>query len=174
MVTRRPIPIPFLLAVLVGVACSSDPPSSTSPTVVTVMPVTVDIPTPMPTSSTPSPTATPPRPPGNPISYIRVALFGVSCPGGGDVPDNLARQVPLGCKGAVTATPKKEDGTDVPADDHGPDIAWELLHGDRLVEVKPIPNQPFNRDVIAHRPGPFMLCATVRGVMGCLSGEVTP
>lgn len=132
--------------------------------------------TPSPTV-TPAPTATPTATPTeapNPISYVRVAFFGISCPGGGDVPDNLRRELPLGCRGSVTATPKKEDGRDVSPDDHGPDIQWELVHGERLVEVRSNPDFPFNRTVIGRRPGPFMLCATVRGVMGCLNATVTP
>jgi hypothetical protein len=168
-VIRKAILIP-LLALLVAAACSDDPQVDDPTTVVTITPVTVATAAP---ASTPTP-APSPTPSVNPIAYVRVALFGVSCPGGGDVPDNLARQVPIGCKGAVTATPKKEDGTDVRAVDHGPDITWELVHGERMVEVKPIASQPFNRDVIGQRPGPFMLCATVREVTGCLSGEVTP
>jgi hypothetical protein len=171
LVTRTTLSV--LLAALAVAACSSEEPPVRTPTIVTVTPVDV-LPTPVPTAVTPSPTVAPPRSAVSPISYVRVALFGVSCPGGGSVPDNAQKQVPLGCKGAVTATPKKEDGTDVRSEDHGPDIAWDLVHGERLVDVKAIPNQPFNRDVIGQRPGPFMLCATVRDVMGCLNGEVTP
>ena len=32
----------------------------------------------------------------------------------------------------------------------------------------------FNKDLVGLRPGPFSLCATVKGVTGCLGGEVIP
>jgi hypothetical protein len=32
----------------------------------------------------------------------------------------------------------------------------------------------FNKDLKGKSPEPFSLCATVRGVQGCLDGEVIP
>jgi hypothetical protein len=128
--------------------------------------------TPIPT--TPPPTATP-IPTANPISYVRVGFYGIRCPGGEKGPDNARKELPMGCQGSVTATPKREDGTDVHSSEHGMDITWELVHGSVSVRVFPqLSGEPFNRELVPSRPGGFMLCATVKGVMGCLSGEVTP
>ena len=152
-------------------ACVGDAPIE-GPQVSSVAGATTPTPPPPLATATPVPTAAPTsRPPANTISYVRVAFFGVNCKGGG-APDNLERKLPVGCAGDVTATPKKEDGTDVRAEDHGPDITWDLMHGERLVDVYEVPGQTFNRHLIGRIPGPFLLCATVRGVMGCLSGEV--
>lgn len=154
------------------VGCMGDPPSDRSSTT-SVVGATIDpLPTPVPTATaTAAPTATA-VPTPHPIAYVRVGFFGVNCRGGG-APDNAERKLPVGCSGDVTATPKKENGTDVDAEVHGPDITWELVHGERLVDIYTVPGQPFNRHLIGRIPGPFMLCATVKGVMGCLTGEVT-
>jgi len=152
--------------------CMGDPPPdggvSTAPSrVSSVAGASTPAPTPVPT---PVPTAVPTA---NPISYVRVGFFGVNCPGGGG-PDNAERKLPVGCAGDVTATPKKEDGTDVHSRDHPSEITWEMMHGERLVSIYDVPGQPFNKHLIGRVAGPFMLCATVGGVMGCLSAEVTP
>jgi hypothetical protein len=102
-----------------------------------------------------------------------VAFFGITC-GGEKGPNNTSRRLPVGCKGAVTATPKFADGSDVPPEVHGPDISWDLVQGALMVRVADVPGQPFNKDLFGRRPGPFQLCATVRGVTGCLTGEVVP
>jgi hypothetical protein len=158
----------LVVVLAVGVACVSDSPSDSGVTQVTsVAGATTPAPTPVPTSV---PTA---APTANPISYVRVAFFGVNCKGGG-APDNAQRKLPVGCSGDVTATPKKEDGTDVHSNDHGTEITWELMHGERLISIYDVPGQPFNKHLIGRIAGPFMLCATVSGVMGCLTAEVTP
>ena len=157
----------------VVVGCVGDPPLEGVVTELTavssVAGASTPAPTPVPTvAPTPVPTAAP-----NPISYVRVGFFGVKCAGGG-APDNAERKLPVGCSGDVTATPKKENGTDVHSDDHGAEITWELMHGERLISIYDVPGQPFNKHLIGRIAGPFMLCATVKGVMGCLSAEVTP
>jgi hypothetical protein len=165
------------LVLLSGVGCMGDPPLDSPRNGTSVAGATVETPAP----TTPPPTAVPtatatatatPRPTTSPIAYVRVAFFGVNCKGGG-APDNAERKLPVGCSGDVTATPKKEDGTDVDSEVHGPDISWDLVHGEQLVDVYTVPGQAFNRHLIGRVPGPFMLCATVKGVMGCLTGEVT-
>jgi hypothetical protein len=82
--------------------------------------------------------------------------------------------LPKGCTGYLTATPKKKDNTDVPQKEHGPDISWRLRAGDGIVEVLPptFPND-FNKDLLGLKQGEFSLCATVKGVEGCLNGTVT-
>ena len=75
----------------------------------------------------------------------------------------------------MTATPKYANGDDVPLSVHGPVIDWELESGGAFVEVRD-PSFPsdFNKDLVGLQPGPFSLCATVKGVKGCLNGTVTP
>jgi hypothetical protein len=81
----------------------------------------------------------------------------------------------MGCRGLVTATPKDVNNDDVPAHIHGPDIEWFILTGDNIINVHP-PTfaSAFNKDVTGARTGAFGLCATVRGVTGCLMGSVIP
>jgi hypothetical protein len=111
------------------------------------------------------------------IARVRVAFWGFVCNPGIPAPSKLGRELPRGCDGSVTATPKDRDGVDVPPAIHGPDIEWELRKGADVVNVVPdkrFPN-PFN--VVLRPKGPlksFHLCATVQGVEGCLAGKVTP
>ena len=122
----------------------------------------------------PSPIPTPtPVPSAGSIDSIRVAFFGITCGKGNPVPNNGWRLLPKGCRGFVTATPKKKDNTDVPAAEHGPNIAWSMLYGEEFVRVEdPTFESDFNKDVVGERVGGFGLCATVKGVTGCLNGTV--
>jgi hypothetical protein len=75
----------------------------------------------------------------------------------------------------VTATPKKANGDDVPAHNHGPDIDWFMLYGEDMVDVQePTFASDFNKDLVGRQTGAFGLCATVREVTGCLIGTVIP
>ena len=130
--------------------------------------------TPAPATPTPAPTAAP-APNRGPIDSIRVGFFGISCKNGKPTPRNGERRLPVGCTGYVTATPKDKNNIDVPASVHGPNISWNLMWGDRSVEVKkPTFASDFNKDLLGLRPGEFSLCATVKGVEGCLHGFVIP
>ena len=136
-------------------------------------PVTAPAQAPSPSPS-PAPTPTPTPDPGS-IYDIRVAFFGIKCTNGKPEPNNGWKELPVGCRGYVTATPKKRDGTDVPASQHGPDIDWYMLYGDEFVRVDPPTfESDFNKDLVGLRVGGFGLCAVVRGVTGCLAGKVTP
>ena len=113
---------------------------------------------------------------GDVIATLRVAFWDFDCDPGIVAPPLLARELPRGCDGSVTATPKDRDGADIPMSVHGPEIEWELRRGADVIEVLPdkrFPN-PFN--VVLRPKGPvdsFHLCATVQGVEGCLAGTVT-
>jgi hypothetical protein len=166
-----PIPlvkIPVLVATPAP-AATPTPAASATPT-----PAPAANPTPSPTA-TPTPTPAPtPTPNAGSIDSIRVAFFGFKCTDGQIVPHNGAGQLPKGCTGYLTATPKKKDNTDVPQNEHGPDISWRLRAGDEMVQVLPptFPND-FNKDLLGLKQGEFSLCATVKGVEGCLNGTVT-
>ena len=62
----------------------------------------------------------------------------------------------------------------MPPKEHGSDIKWNLRAGDGIVQVLPptFPND-FNKDLLGVKQGEFSLCATVKGVEGCLNGTVT-
>lgn len=163
----------------------SGPLSPTAPIVI-VVPIsnpavapTTPAPAPGPTPA-PAPTATPapaptavPAPDRGPIDSVRVGFFGISCKNGKTAPRNGERRLPVGCTGYVTATPKDKNNVDVPLSVHGPDIDWDLMWGDGTVDVRP-PTfaNDFNKDLFGIRPGEFSLCATVKGVEGCLHGFV--
>lgn len=162
----RPDPVavsPIVVVIPIGA------PAPANPTPVTPTPA----PTPAPTPK-PAPSATP-APDRGPIDSIRVGFFGISCKNGKPTPRNGERRLPVGCTGFVTATPKDKNNIDVPANVHGPNISWNLMWGNGTVEVKkPTFPSDFNKDVLGLRPGEFSLCATVKGVEGCLHGFVIP
>jgi hypothetical protein len=106
------------------------------------------------------------------IARIRVAFFGFRCPPDEPQPPPYVGVLPLRCEGLATATPKDHAGKDVPASVHGPDIDWELSQGDDVVTFFPSGDQPFNKAVRPFKTGRFGLCATVKGITGCLDGKV--
>ena len=153
-------------------------PVATPAPAATPTPAASATPSPAP-AATPTPAATPmpaatPAPNAGSIDSIRVGFFGFKCDGGQIIPHNGWGQLPRGCTGYLTATPKKKDNTDVPQKEHGPDISWRLRAGDGIIEVLPptFPND-FNKDLLGLKQGEFSLCATVKGVEGCLNGTVT-
>jgi hypothetical protein len=106
------------------------------------------------------------------IARIRVAFYGFRCPEGEPKPPPYMNVLPVRCEGLATATPKDNAGKDVPASVHGPEIFWELSQGEDVVATFPSGEQPFNRVVRPFTKGRFGLCATVKGVTGCLDGKV--
>jgi hypothetical protein len=140
-------------------------------------PTPTPVPSPLtPASPRPSPTPTPNNNLGpSQIDSIRVGFFGINCGHGNPVPRNGEKILPRGCRGYVTATPKKANGDDVPASNHGPDIEWFVLTGNDIIDVQePTFASDFNKDIVGVRTGAFGLCATVREVTGCLMGTVVP
>ena len=163
----RPSPVPSPVASPIPPPVVIPIPTPTPPPVIT------PVPTPPPS---PRATPTPPNPlPPNIIDSIRVGFFGINCGRGNPVPRNGEKILPRGCRGYVTASPKKLNGDDVPAAIHGPDIEWFVLYGDDIIDVQaPTFASNFNKDIVAVRNGAFGLCATVREVTGCLIGTVVP
>jgi hypothetical protein len=164
----------FVVAALGAAACQTlteEVPSLPAPI---EDPQAVAAPVTQPAQAPPSPVPTPtPTPDPGSIYDIRVAFFGITCGKGNPVPNNGWKKLPKGCRGFVTATPKRQDGTDVPAKEHGPDIDWFMLYGDEFVRVDPPTfESDFNKDLVGLEVGGFGLCATVKGVTGCLAGQV--
>jgi hypothetical protein len=151
-------------------ACAREPSRPAPVASVPVVPVAAATAAPTPTPPPPTPKPTPPV-----IDSIRVGFFAIQCKNGKAVPKNGERKLPVGCVGSVTATPKKADGTDVPAEIHGPKVEWELVHGELFVDLKDFPGgEVFNKQLVGKRAGGFFLCATVKEVGGCMTGEVIP
>lgn len=108
------------------------------------------------------------------ISYVRVGFYGFKCADGVAAPNNNDGKLPMGCVGLVTATPKKVDGTDVDPRIHGPEVFWDIQQEGGVIDIDTMDGQVFNQLVSPREPGHFTLCAEVKGVEGCLHGEVVP
>ncbi len=112
--------------------------------------------------------------PAEAIAYVRVAFYGIACEDGITTPRNGANVLPIGCRGFVTATPKQRNNEDVPRYIVGGDIAWRLEQAGDAVVVHDVPDNDFNKTVVALNAGHYALCATSHGVEGCQYGEVVP
>ena len=120
-------------------------------------------------------TCSPPSFPLDPedlIDHIRVGFFGIRCIDGVPPPRNGEKLLLMGCSGAVTASPKNKNGDDIDARIHGERIDWSLEQEIPVVRMDDYPGIPFNKTLTAQIPGHFKLCAIVKGVRGCLDGEV--
>jgi len=106
------------------------------------------------------------------IDHVRVSFFGITCIPGVTPPRNGEKLLLMGCSGNVTATPKNKKGDDIDARIHGDKIEWTLEQELQNVRMDDFPGVPFNKTLTAQNPGHFKLCATVKGVRGCLDGEV--
>jgi hypothetical protein len=108
------------------------------------------------------------------VAKIVVSFYGVQC-ANVDGPNAALNLVPVGCRGAATATPKDVLGHDVPYTNHGLDITWFFRDGEGTVAAG-VQNlaQPFNYLIYGIQPGTFSVCATVSGKTGCLNGQVIP
>ena len=106
------------------------------------------------------------------IDHIRVGFFGIRCINGVTPPRNGEKLLLMGCTGFVTASPKNRNGDDIDARIHGENINWTLDQYEPVVTLEDFPNVTFNKTVTARQPGEFTVCATVKGVRGCLEGEV--
>jgi hypothetical protein len=112
----------------------------------------------------------------NSIDWIFVTAYGVTCEPGvvlthPFVNGNRA-EIPFQCEASITATPKTQGGLDVPKSIHGNEVEWTHVSGDVIYWVWA--DQPFNITVSPRDVGPFKICATVKGVTGCLDGAIVP
>ena len=116
-----------------------------------------------------------PLDPEDVIAQVRVAFFGFRCLDESKVPPrNGEGKIPVNCFGNVTASPKNKDGHDIDSRIHGEQIQWVLRQEDSYVRADEQPGVPFNKVLFGLAQGHFSLCATVRGIEGCLNGEVIP
>ena len=120
-------------------------------------------------------TCSPPSFPLDPedlIDHVRVGFFSIGCIPGVPPPRNGERLLLMGCYGYVTASPKDKNGDDIDARIHGDQIDWTLSQYETVVTMDDFPGVPFNKTLTARQPGEFTVCATVKGVRGCLEAEV--
>lgn len=116
-----------------------------------------------------------PLSPEDAFAYVRTAFFGYQCDPGVSTPVPASGEIPVVCRGIVTATPKDANGVNTPPSVHGQDVSWRLRSGSDVVSVYPAGDgNIFNYVVQARAVGSFSLCATVGGKEGCLNGRVTP
>ena len=120
-------------------------------------------------------TCSPPNFPLDPedlIDHVRVGFFSIRCIDGVTPPRNGEKLLLMGCSGFVTASPKNKNGDDIDARIHGDRIDWTLEQEIPIVRMEDYTGVPFNKTVTAQNPGDFKICATVKGVRGCLDGVV--
>jgi hypothetical protein len=106
------------------------------------------------------------------IDHVRVSFFAIGCIPGVPPPRNGDRLLLMGCYGYVTASPKDKNGDDIDARIHGERIEWTLAQEITIVSMDDFPGVAFNKILTARHPGEFTICATVKGVRGCLEAEV--
>lgn len=106
------------------------------------------------------------------IARVRVGFYSIACTDGNPPPRNGEDVLRIGCTGQLTATPKDKNEDDVPESVHGPTADWRLEQEGFIVDMDDVPNSPFNKVVSGHNLGHFTICASVKGIEGCLHGEV--
>jgi len=117
-----------------------------------------------------------PLTPEEAVRLVNVSFFRITnCPAGVTPLPPAFNQLPVGCVGTITATPKDAVGNKLPLDLHGADVKWffEAGEGD-IVAASPDQATPFNVRLYARTAGNFRICATVQTRTGCLNGTVTP
>jgi hypothetical protein len=109
------------------------------------------------------------------IAYVRVAFYSIQCEDGITAPRNGANELPFGCRGFITATPKQRNNLDVPRYIVGNDITWWMEKGSDKVIVHEYPDgNDFNKILVPQNAGAYQLCASSHGVVGCQDAEVLP
>ena len=107
------------------------------------------------------------------IAYVRVHFYSVNCPDGMTAPRNGADELPLGCRGFLTATPKQRNNLDVPVHIVANDITWWMAKGADKIEVHDYPDHnDFNKILVPRNVGAYQICASSHGVVGCQDAEV--
>jgi hypothetical protein len=106
------------------------------------------------------------------ISYVRVAFYSILCDAGITPPRNGDNVLPIGCRGLVTATPKRPNNEDVPQQIIGNDISWRFEQAGDIAVVHDDDHNAFNKQVVGRNAGRYTLCATSHGVEGCQHGEI--
>lgn len=116
-----------------------------------------------------------PLSPEDAVASVAVSFFRMNCPAGVTAPALAFNQLPVGCVGTITATPRDAIGNKLPLDLHGSDITWYVRAGEEtVISVSPDPDVPFNQKLSGRDVGEFSICAIVQDKTGCLNGRVIP
>ncbi len=110
------------------------------------------------------------------VASVAISFFRITnCPPGTIIPFLASNQLPLGCVGTITATPRDAIGNKLPIDLHGSDISWYLRAGEgTVISVEPDADVAFNKKLSGLNVGEFSICAVVQDKTGCLNGKVIP
>ena len=110
------------------------------------------------------------------VASVTVTFFRITnCPVGTTIPFLASRELPLGCVGTITATPRDAIGNKLPIDLHGSDITWYVRAGEgTVISVSPDEDVAFNQKLSGRDVGEFSICAVVQDKTGCLNGTVIP
>lgn len=164
------------VALALGLTSCDEPPAAPTP----VQPPAVTVTQIVNVGQVPGPGTNPSPAPTNcvpeAIDSVRVNPFGYACPAGVTPPRNGSGEVPANCTAIFTATPKRPDGTDVPAALHGSNITWAVPIGSERVQLTDFGDQPFNKNVTVRpgsAPGEVQITATVCGKTGAWIGRTT-
>jgi hypothetical protein len=117
-----------------------------------------------------------PLSPDDAVATVAVSFFRIAnCPPGTIVPALAFNQLPVGCVGTITATPRDASGNKLPIPLHGTAISWYIRAGEgTVIQMSPDPDVTFNQKVGAREVGEFSICAVVQEKTGCVNGAVTP
>lgn len=117
-----------------------------------------------------------PLSPDDSVATVSVSFFRITnCPAGVVPPALAFNQLPIGCVGTITATPRDASGNKLPLELHGSDITWYIRAGETtVIAVSPDPDVPFNQKLSGRDVGEFSICAVVQDKTGCLNGVVIP
>jgi hypothetical protein len=110
------------------------------------------------------------------VDWVYVTAYGVLCPADAVLENPFVKgdkaEIPFQCEASITATPKTWGGLDVPESVHGNDVEWTQVTGDFIFWEWA--DNHFNVTLSPRGAGPVKLCATVKGVTGCLNGAIVP
>lgn len=115
-----------------------------------------------------------PLTPQTAVAHVSVSFFRITnCPPGTTIPPTGLNQLPIGCVGTITATPRDAVGNKLPLDLHGTDVKWFFQAGEGyVVSASPDADTVFNVRLTGNNPGDFSICATIQEKTGCLNGKV--
>lgn len=92
------------------------------------------------------------------VDSMAIFLYGYSCNAGIVPPQNNSWILPMGCRGNLTATPKRKDNSD--AKNHGPNLTWSSSTD--VAKLEPAASEPtFNRTLTPLKVGSITVTATL-------------
>jgi hypothetical protein len=116
-----------------------------------------------------------PLEPEDAIARMPILMYSMECRNREVPPRPFNSEIPVGCTGLMTATPKDKNNKDVDPRIHGPECRWYVREGEDFVHLEDFHEVPFNIKVVGRDPGEFIVCAViVKDIEGCFYGKVVP